>query len=326
MPTRNLGDLITSALGLGCMGHMEFYGRPDPASAIRTVQVALDNGVTMFDTADVYGQGAGERVLGQALAGRRDNALVATKVGLRRDSAGAWSGIDGSPAHIRNACHDSLRNLRVDHLDLYYLHRVDPIVPIEETVGMMAELVNEGKIRYIGLCEAAPDTVRRAHAIAPISAVQAEYSVWHRAPEADLLPALRELGVGFVAYSPLGRGLLTGSIRSSTDISEDDYRSGTPRFSKTNMVQNLVTVARISEIAAEVGCSSAQVALAWLLNRGPDIVAIPGTKCPEHLLHNLQAAGVNLSASDDKRLADAVPGGTAAGDPYVPERMGELNG
>ncbi|MFL6130535.1 MAG: aldo/keto reductase [Mycobacteriales bacterium] len=326
LPARRLGRLSTAALGLGCMAHTEFYGQPDPASAVRTIQVALDHGVTMFDTADVYGRGAGERVLGAGLAGRRDRAQVATKFGLRRSGTGAWSGIDGSPRYVRESCERSLRNLGVEHIDLYYLHRVDRRVPIEETVGAMAELVAEGKVRHLGLCEPAPETVRRARTVAPLAAVQVEYSLWSRACEAALLPVLRELGVGLVAYSPLGRGLLTGGIRSRADLAPGDYRRATPRFSEQNIAVNLATVARIGEVAAELGCSPAQAAIAWVLERGPDVVAIPGTKRPEHLLHNLRAAAVRLRPADDRRLAEAVPGGSAAGDPYVPERMGELNG
>lgn len=326
LPVRRLGGLRTPALGLGCMAHTEFYGQPDPTAAVRTIRVALEHGVTLFDTADVYGRGAGERVLGEGIAGRREQAQVATKVGLRRSDTGAWSGIDGSPRHVRESCDRSLRNLGVDRIDLYYLHRVDRTVPIEETVGAMAELVAAGKVAHLGLCEPAPETVRRAHAVAPLAAVQVEYSLWSRACETALLPVLRELGVGLVAYSPLGRGLLTGGIRSRADLGAGDYRSATPRFSAENIAVNLATADRVGAIAAGLGCSPAQAALAWVLGRGPDVVAIPGTRRPEHLRHNLRAAAVRLGPGDERRLAEAVPGGSAAGDPYVPERMGELNG
>jgi aryl-alcohol dehydrogenase-like predicted oxidoreductase len=318
METRKLGNegLEVSALGLGCMGMSEFYGTTDEGEAIATIQRAIELGVTFLDTADMYGWGGNERLVAKAIAGRRDQVVLATKFGSMRGPAGEFLGISGTPEYVRSACEASLERLGVDTIDLYYQHRVDPETPIEDTVGAMAELVQEGKVRYIGLSEAAPDTIRRAHAVHPISALQTEYSLWSRDPEPEILPALRELGIGFVAYSPLGRGFLTGGIRSVESLDEKDFRRRGPRFQGENLERNLELVAVVEALAAEKGAKPSQVALAWVLSRGDDIVPIPGTKRRSYLEENAAAAEIELTAEELDRLEQAFPAGAAAGDRY----------
>jgi aryl-alcohol dehydrogenase-like predicted oxidoreductase len=318
METRKLGKegLEVSALGLGCMGMSEFYGTTDEGEAIATIQRAIELGVTFLDTADMYGWGANERLIGRAIAGRRDQVVLATKFGSVRGPAGEFLGISGTPEYVRSACEASLERLGVDTIDLYYQHRVDPETPIEDTVGAMAELVQEDKVRYIGLSEAAPNTIRRAHAVHPISALQTEYSLWSREPEAEILPAVRELGIGFVAYSPLGRGFLTGGIRSVESLDEKDFRRRGPRFQGENLERNLELVAVVEALAAEKGAKPSQVALAWVLSRGDDIVPIPGTKRRPYLEENAAAAEIELTAEELERLEQAFPAGAAAGDRY----------
>jgi aryl-alcohol dehydrogenase-like predicted oxidoreductase len=318
METRKLGNegLEVSALGLGCMGMSEFYGTTDEGEAIATIQRAIELGVTFLDTADMYGWGGNERLVAKAIAGRRDQVVLATKFGSMRGPAGEFLGISGTPEYVRSACEASLERLGVDTIDLYYQHRVDPETPIEDTVGAMAELVQEGKVRYIGLSEAAPDTIRRAHAVHPISALQTEYSLWSRDPEPEILPAVRELGIGFVAYSPLGRGFLTGGIRSVESLDEKDFRRLGPRFQEENLERNLELVAVVEALAAEKGAKPSQVALAWVLSRGDDIVPIPGTKRRSYLEENAAAAEIELTAEELDRLEQAFPAGAAAGDRY----------
>jgi aryl-alcohol dehydrogenase-like predicted oxidoreductase len=318
METRTLGTqgLEVSALGLGCMGMSEFYGSADEGEAIATIHRALELGVTFLDTADMYGWGANERLLGKALAGRRDEAVLATKFGNVRGPNGEFLGISGKPDYVRSACEASLQRLGVDTIDLYYQHRVDLETPIEETVGAMAELVQEGKVRYLGLSEAAPATIRRAHAVRPISALQTEYSLWTRDPEAEILPTLRELGIGFVAYSPLGRGFLSGRIRSVEDLDEQDFRRHGPRFQEENLRRNLELVEQVEAIARSKGVTASQLALAWVLSRGEDVVPIPGTKRRSYLEENAAAIGIELTADELERLEQAFPAGAAAGDRY----------
>jgi len=312
--TRVLGSqgLIVSELGLGCMGMSEFYGPGDAAESVATIRRALECGVTFLDTADMYGRGANERLVGQAIAGRRDGVVLATKFGIVRDDAGGRS-IHGRPEYVRSACDASLRRLGVDHIDLYYQHRVDPDVPIEETVGAMAALVAAGKVRYLGLSEAAPGTIRRAHAVHPISALQTEYSLWSRDPEDEILPTCRDLGIGFVPYSPLGRGFLSGQITSPDDFAPDDFRRANPRFQGENFARNLALVARARARAEEKGCTPSQLALAWLLAQGPDIVPIPGTKRRAYLEENVGATDVTLTPTDLARIDEVAPKGAAAG-------------
>jgi len=318
METRTLGTqgLEVSALGLGCMGMSEFYGRTDESEAIATIRRALELGVTFLDTADMYGWGANESLVGKAIEGRREDVVLATKFGNVRGPNGEYLGIDGSPAYVRSACEASLERLGVETIDLYYQHRVDLQTPIEETVGAMAGLVQEGKVRHLGLSEAAPDTIRRAHAVHPITALQTEYSLWTRDPEADVLPTVRELGIGFVAYSPLGRGFLCGRIRSADDLDERDFRRRGPRFQEDNLQRNLDLVREVEDVAAEKGATQSQVALAWVLARGEDIVPIPGTKRRSFLEENAAAAAIELSPEDVERLDRAFPLGIAAGDRY----------
>jgi len=319
MNTRRLGrqGLEVSAEGLGCMGMSEFYGATDDGEAIATIHRALELGVDFLDTADMYGPFANERLVGRAIAGRRDQVVLATKFGNERREDGSWIGINGRPEYVRRACEASLRRLGVDHVDLYYQHRVDKSVPIEETVGAMAELVAAGKVRYLGLSEASPATVRRANAVHPVSALQTEYSLWARQPEAEILPAVRELGIGFVAYSPLGRGFLTGRFRSADDIGgEADFRHRQPRLQGENLEHNLELLRRVEEIAAGKGVTPGQLALAWVLAQGDDVVPIPGTKRRPYLEENVAAATLELSGDDLSRLNEAMPTGATAGDRY----------
>jgi aryl-alcohol dehydrogenase-like predicted oxidoreductase len=299
------------------MGMSEFYGRADEAEAIATIHRALELGVTLLDTADMYGPFTNERLVGRAIGDRREQVLVATKFGNERREDGSWVGINGKPEYVRNACEASLERLGVDHIDLYYQHRVDKTVPIEDTVGAMAELVNEGKVRYLGLSEASPQTIRRAHAVHPITALQSEYSLWTRDPEEQILATVRELGIGFVAYSPLGRGFLSGKYRQPEDLPEDDFRRHHPRFQGENFQQNLRLVGRIQGIAAEKGVTAGQLALAWVLAQGDDIVPIPGTKRRGYLEENVEAAAVELSASELARIDDVAPVGVTAGERYA---------
>jgi aryl-alcohol dehydrogenase-like predicted oxidoreductase len=319
METRRLGHgLEVSAIGLGCMGMSEFYGTADESDAIATIHRALDLGVTFLDTADMYGPFTNEKLVGRAIAGRRDEVTLATKFGNERREDGSWVGINGAPEYVHAACDASLRRLGVDHIDLYYQHRVDLDTPIEETVGAMKELVDAGKVRHLGLSEAGVDTIRRAAAVHPIAALQSEYSLWTRDPEDEILAATRELGIGFVAYSPLGRGFLTGTIKDRGDLDESDTRRGRfPRFSDENFDRNVELVERVEEIAAEKGVEPGQLALAWVLAQGEDIVPIPGTKRVQYLEQNAAAVEVELTQDDLRRLDEAFPQGAAAGDRYA---------
>jgi aryl-alcohol dehydrogenase-like predicted oxidoreductase len=306
-----------SAEGLGCMGMSEFYGGADEAEARRTIERALELGVDFLDTADMYGPFTNERLVGEAIAGRRDEVVLATKFGNVRGENGERLGVRGDPEYVHAACEASLQRLGVERIDLYYQHRVDPEVPIEETVGAMAELVEQGKVAHLGLSEAAPETIRRAHATHPIAALQTEYSLWSRDPEDELLPTLRELDIAFVAYSPLGRGFLTGRFRSIEDLPEDDFRRHNPRFEGENFDRNLELVERVEEIAAEQGVNAGQLALAWVLAQGDDIVPIPGTKHVQYLEQNVAAAEIELSEEDLRRIDEVAPVGVAAGDRYA---------
>ena len=322
MQQRSLGSLEVSALGLGCMGMSEFYGRADESESLATIDRALALGCTFLDTADMYGPYTNEELLGRALAGRRGGVTLATKCGIVRDAADPKKrGTNNRPEYIRKSCDGSLARLRTDYIDLYYLHRIDPSVPIEESVGALAELVAEGKIRHIGLSEMAPDTLRRAHATHPIAAVQCEYSLWTRDPEDDVLPLCRELGVGLVPYSPLGRGFLTGQITSADDLDADDFRRSSPRFEGDNLERNLALVDAVRAMAAAKACTPAQVALAWVLAQGDAIVPIPGTKRVKYLEDNVGALDVRLDASDLATLDAAFPRDVAAGARYHAEAM-----
>jgi aryl-alcohol dehydrogenase-like predicted oxidoreductase len=304
-------------MGLGCMGMSEFYGSGDEDEAVATIHRALELGVTFLDTADMYGPFTNERLVGRAIAGRRDRVELATKFGNVRGENGERLGIRGDAEYVRKACDASLERLGVDHIDLYYQHRVDKDTEIEETVGAMAELVEAGKVRYLGLSEASPETIRRAQAVHPITALQTEYSLWERSPEAEILTTVRELGIGFVAYSPLGRGFLSGRFRSSSDFDEGDFRGMDPRFQGENMERNLELVDRVKEIADEKGVAPGQLALAWVLHRGEDIVPIPGTKRVRYLEENAAAAEISLSDDDVRRLEEIAPAGATAGDRYA---------
>ena len=327
MQKRKLGNLglEVSALGLGCMGMSDFYSGRDDNESIKTIHRALDLGVTLLDTADMYGVGKNEELVGRAIKGRRDQVIIATKFGNVRAEDGTFLGVNGRPEYVKQACEASLRRLGVDYIDLYYQHRVDPNTPIEETIGAMADLVREGKVRYIGMSEAAPETIRRAHAVHPITAFQTEYSLWSRDVEDEILPTCRELGIGFVAYSPLGRGFLTGKIQKFEDLEEDDYRRHSPRFQGENFQKNLDLVQQIRKIASEKGCQPSQLALAWLLAQGQDIVPIPGTKRIPYLEENLKALDISLTDDDLARINQVAPQGVAAGERYPEEVMKGVN-
>jgi aryl-alcohol dehydrogenase-like predicted oxidoreductase len=317
MERRTLGQgLEVSAIGLGCMGMSEFYGARDEEEALETIHRALDLGVTFLDTADMYGPFTNEMLVARAIAGRRDEVELATKFGNVRGQHGERLGIRGDPDYVRQACEASLERLGVDHIDLYYQHRVDKSIEIEETVGAMAELIEAGKVRHIGLSEASPETIRRAHAVHAITALQTEYSLWTRDPEDEILPTVRELGIGFVAYSPLGRGFLSGRITSPDDLDPDDFRRSNPRFQGENFERNLDLVEHVREIAEEKGVTPAQLALAWVLGRGEDVVPIPGTKRVRYLEENAGAVEVELTEDDLARIEDAFPKGATSGERY----------
>jgi len=320
METRSLGPqgLVVSAQGLGCMGMSEFYAGRDDAESVATIHRALDLGVTFLDTADMYGPHTNEVLVGRAIRGRRGEVVLATKFGNMRGPDGAFLGVNGRPEYVRACCEGSLARLGVEVIDLYYQHRVDKSVPIEETVGAMSDLVKEGKVRFLGLSEASPATIRRAHAVHPVSALQTEYSLWTRDPEEGLLAVCRELGIGFVAYSPLGRGFLTGRFRRFEDLPEGDYRRLAPRFQGENFQKNLDVLAKVEEISREKGCTPAQLALAWLHAQGTDVVPIPGTKSRGRLEENVGALRVSLSPADLARIEAVAPKGFTAG-PRYPE-------
>ena len=328
MLQRKLGGegLEVSALGLGCMGMSEFYGTTDEDESVATIRHALDLGVTFLDTADMYGPFTNEKLVGKAIADRRDEVQLATKFGNKRGEDGSFGGVSGTPEYVRECCDASLRRLGVDHIDLYYQHRVDPDTPIEDTIGAMKELVEAGKVKYLGMSEAGAETIRRAHAIHPISALQSEYSLFTREIEDEILPVLRELGIGFVPYSPLGRGFLTGRFKSIEDMPENDTRAARfPRFAEENFMNNVALADKVREISDDKGVTPGQLALAWLLAQGADIVPIPGTKRRKYLEENAGAADVTLTEEDLRRVEEAMPKGSAAGERYSEEMMKAVN-
>jgi len=327
MQQRRLGSqgLVVSALGLGCMGMSEFYAGRDDAESLATIDRALELGITLLDTADAYGPHTNERLVGQAIKGRRDRVVLATKFGNVRGPDGSWAGINGRPEYVRAACDASLARLGVDRIDLYYQHRVDTTVPIEDTVGAMADLVRAGKVRYLGLSEAAPQTIRKAHATHPISALQTEYSLWTRDPEDEVLATCRALGIGFVAYSPLGRGFLSGRFRKPEDLAADDYRRNNPRFQGENFSRNLALADAVQAMARVKKCTASQLALAWVLAQGEDIVPIPGTKRRRYVEENARAAEIRLTPEDLRRIDRAIPRDSASGLRYPEAGMRRVN-